>query len=50
MEMELNILMMLKTAIAAGVVLCIGSYGLYVWLKHTGQLKSKDHHKDMHPN
>lgn len=43
--MELNILAMLQTAIAAGVILCIGMWGFYAWLKQTGQL-DKHHHND----
>ena len=42
--MEVNILVMLQTAIVAAVILGIGMVGLYAWLKHTGQLKSHDHH------
>ncbi len=45
METSVNILAMLQTAIAAGIVLCVGAWGLYFWLKHTGQLKGDHHHK-----
>lgn len=30
-------------------ILGIGMVGLYVWLKHTGQLK-RDHHHEGHPH
>ena len=42
--MEVNILVMLQTAIAAAVILGVGMVALYAWLKHTGQLKNGDHH------
>lgn len=42
--MELNILAMLQAAIVAGLVVCAGAWGLYVWLKHA---EKKDH--EMHP-
>lgn len=38
-----DFLAVLKAAIIAMCVLGIGTTGLYLWLKHTGQLKSNDH-------
>jgi hypothetical protein len=43
--MEISVIAMLQTAIAAGLVLCAGMWALYFWLKHTGQLNS-EHHKE----
>lgn len=43
METSVNILAMLQTAIAAGLIVLAGAWGLYAWLKHTGQLKDHDH-------
>lgn len=37
----MNILAMLQTTMAAGLVVLVGAWGLYAWLKHTGQLKGK---------
>lgn len=39
----MNILAMLQTTIAGGLVVLVGAWGLYAWLKRTGQLKGKTH-------
>lgn len=43
METCVNILAMLQTLIAADVVLLVGMWALYAWLKHTGQLSDGRH-------
>lgn len=40
-----DFLAVLKAAIAAMGILGIGTTGLYLWLKHTGQLDGDRHHK-----
>lgn len=41
--MEINILAMLKTAIAAGIVVGFGAWALYAWLKHDEKHKTMRH-------
>lgn len=48
METSMNILAMLQTAMAAGLVVLVGMWALYGWLKYTGKLKS-DHSHEGHP-
>lgn len=45
METSVNILAMLQTAMATGLVVLVGMWALYAWLKHTGQLKNSDPHR-----
>lgn len=45
--MELNILAMLQTAIAVGVVSLIGVWGFYAWFRHS---QRKHHDEDMRHN
>lgn len=37
----MNVLHMLQFSICAGLVLLVGAWILYAWLRHTGKLKSK---------
>ena len=37
----MNVLAMLQFVIAAGLVLLVGAWAIYFWLKHTGRLKSR---------
>lgn len=45
--MEVNILAMLQTAMAVGVVTLIGAWGFYVWFKHS---KKKHHGEELRHN
>lgn len=45
METSVNILAMLQTAMAAGLVVLVGMWGLYAWLKYTGRLNSDHRHE-----
>ncbi len=45
METSVNILAMLQTTIAAGLVILVGVWALYRWLKYTGKLNSDHGHE-----
>lgn len=40
-EEKMNVLSMLQFSIVAGLVLLIGMWILYAWLRHTGRLPGK---------
>jgi hypothetical protein len=44
--MEFNALIALQVAIVAGLVVCAGAWGLYIWLKHDAE---KTHHQTEQP-
>lgn len=48
METSMNIIAMLQTAMAAGLVVLAGMWAFYGWLKYTGKLKSDRGHEG-HP-
>lgn len=40
-EEKMNVLHMLQFSIGVGLILIVAAWGLYVWLRRTGQLKTK---------